>query len=262
MTIESNFFSSQGNHKGESFTERGKIGDVLFVLDLGRPWEMQPAEDGSFHFGPQTTAESGTNYFQPYVQSPGSDSPRQFLGFGGALSFCNNQVTYDWQPPSDDSPTQPLSHFASVLVSLDHVAVSGNQFAMHLESPNWSYGDAGRLSSGSPVPPSVSQLLLSDVFVYGGTVEVAQNRLAERVGNTYLSLAAFADLTGIVAYNQCSHYALAYRTGQAVGPTPSGQRTLLIELSNHVMYRGPLQDGAALRAAFKRFGRVSYRLGA
>ncbi len=254
MAIESNFLSSQGNHKGDGPVERGMIGDVLFIMDLGRPWEMQPNESGAFDFGPQVQNEDSYNFFVDYIQGAGA-SPRQVLGFGGALSFCNNQITYDWDPPGMNSPIEPLSHFASAIVSLDHVSVSGNQFGMHLQSPSWEYGS---LAAGFGL--YVSELLLSDVFVYGATVEVAQNRIAERVGNTFLSLASVAELSTVVAYNQCTHPLESYRNRQDPGDQDPTQRKLFVRLSNHVMYGNSnfdaYENSEQLKIAIRAFGQV------
>jgi hypothetical protein len=244
LAIESNYLSSQGNHKGQGSTERGMIGDVVFVLDLGKPWEMQPNWDGNIVLGNEPPG-----FASPYFNQQGS--PRQFLGFSGALSFVNNQVTYDWDAPGAASPSSPLSFFATAVVSLDHVAVSGNQFAMRVEPASWSHG------SGSGVP--VSEPFLSDVFVCGATVEAVHNRVSERVGNAYLSLTCVADLMSTMAYNQTTHGVASYRTGEATGYTG---RPLRIEVSNQVLYRRFDQTQAvlnSLRGAMRAFRAVGWR---
>lgn len=244
ISIDSNFLSSRGNLRGVAFTERTMVGDVIFVLDLGRPWEtsLHPV-DKNIPFGPQQPSkDEWLNDFKDYLQN--TKSPRQFLSLGGALSFCNNQVLYDWaRPASTPEIDPPLSTFASAFFSLDHVTVSANQFVMRLQGHGWSY------EPDSPL--EIKETFLADVFALGGTVEAVQNRVSSRVGNVFSSLACCASMGSVMAYNQTTHHAVSYRTSEPVMYLSYGQRLVRLEVSNQVLFMRE-RRGQASEAEFQR----------
>lgn len=249
MAVEGNSFASRGNWKGPSFNDRRMVGDVVFVLDLGRPWESERNAAGALPFGPQQPNSDSKNRFKTYLQN--TISPRQFMSIGGALSFCNNQVTYDWAlPPPPGGVESLVSTFATAIFSLDHVAVSANQFAMRVTGGPWRYNSPS-------TTPSVQETFFSDVFVLGGTIEAVQNRVSSRVGNTFLSLACCAALSSVVAYNQCTHRIMSSRVREAVSGLSRGQRLLRIEVSNQILYRKMASvDEADLRSMLEQFVKI------
>jgi hypothetical protein len=156
-----------------------------------------------------------------YLTNSVGQSPRQFTGAGGSLLFVNNQVVYDWdvqRPPPD--PSIPLSIFAVVLMTLDHVGCVGNQFAMRVNQiPD---GLAPPFIGG--VPPGFESFavepLLSHALIGGGTAQVARNRFAENVQAASLSAITLGQMLNITAFNQGTHPFFAYRPPR-VSPTGS-----------------------------------------
>ncbi len=206
VTVDGNYFSSRGNHGSDLTTDRFAIGDVVFVQNLGRPWEASQLEgvlDGDDVEG-YTAAERAVKH----LTDDEDNSPRLFIGNGGNLLFNNNQVVYEWkvarQPPNKS--TAPLSYFPAVLLGLDHVGVNGNQFALRLDRSGVSGQPRPplRIASAGNLPPA-RELLLAQVLVLGGTVEVTRNRSAEQVGSTLLSFITNGEIMNITTLNQTTH---------------------------------------------------------
>jgi hypothetical protein len=120
-------------------------------------------------------------------------------------------VVYDWlirRPPPD--ATTPLSFFAVVLMTLDHLGCVGNQFAVRIDD----------IPPGLP-PPLLESLahpttfpvepVLSHALLGGGTTQVARNRFAENVQAVSLSAITVGEMLNITTFNQATHPIFAYR---------------------------------------------------
>ncbi len=138
MSVDGNFFSSLGNHGAELPTDRFAFGDVVFIQNLGAPWE---ASDLERHVS--TDEETGTPVIEgftvarhalPYLRNTEPLSPRFFIGAGGAILFNNNQVVYGWDVVTAQpfGSSAPLSYFPTSLLGLDHIGVNRNHFALRI----------------------------------------------------------------------------------------------------------------------------------
>ena len=216
VIIDGNFLSSQGYHGYDTpstsplaVIDREAVGDVVFVEDLGKPWEGSSTIAGPLLVEPVFAR----TYLGPSV--PGS--PRNFIGFGGSILFNNNQVLYDWDVTRFPGAPTPLSYFATALLSLDHVAMSKNHFSVRVN-------DAGTLAYGSPLTgiPNQSNVplrpLLADVFVGGATISALNNRFAETQSSAKVSLMTLAELMNVTAFNQSSYPILPFLSNGFPGP--------------------------------------------
>jgi hypothetical protein len=200
LSVHDNFLSSQGNHGADTVSERALVGDVVLLEDLGAPWEA-----ASFPNSPFTSPPPGA---EDYLR--GNTTPEfWFLSQGGSLAFQNNQVTFDWEV--EELPaTGPLSYFPIALLSLDHVAMNGNQCALRLRGSL----SLPQFGAPSPLPGNdfiVHTPLFSHVLAAGGTVQVADNRFAEEVSATTFSAATYARMLNVTAYNQATHAIIAHK---------------------------------------------------
>jgi hypothetical protein len=264
VTIERNFFSSRGNHGSNELSDLFMVGDVVFVQNLGTPWEASDLEPQVMfvddpkdlprrwvvgltpetRFSPPPPPQDPTFPQQPAVPPASASSiqdtairyllnqarlrsPEFFVGTGGALQFHGNQVSYDWElrrlpPPrrnassanGSERPT-PLSFFPTALLTLDHLAISANQFAFRLQIQNPDISltglPEGHKTIESPPPVGVlSQPLISNVFGIGGTVNVTGNRSSEQLGLTTASIVSIAEIQNLTAYNQSSSDSIGF----------------------------------------------------
>lgn len=202
VSVDGNFLSSEGNHGSADLHDQRMIGDVVYVQNLGAPWE-------TFHFSPILNATGGSDEYNIEVGTPNlspillrgslSPSPRWYTGLGGGILFVNNQVVYDWiiqRLPTLQSGAA-LSYFPTALLGVDHTSVIGNQFAVRLKWP-----DSTR---PPPAVPGVTAPLFATVFACGVTLNVELNRMSENIAATFLSLLGNADLMNITTLNQCTH---------------------------------------------------------
>ena len=135
VLIERNFFSSRGNHGSDTLPDQFAIGDVVFVQNLGAPWEASNLGGVEFvtqdvfgrpvapanllgipGFTPaplalppappppvnQTLERQSVHQlhnltFRYLLNQTRPRSPQFFVGIGGGLEFNGNQVTYDWE---------------------------------------------------------------------------------------------------------------------------------------------------------------------
>jgi hypothetical protein len=198
VRIEGNHLASLGNHGADVPAEQFAIGDVVFVQNLGAPWEKidyTAIINSSIH---------SPNKINDYLLS----SPWFFVGEGGAILFTNNQVIYDWlveRLPSRASRA-PVSFFPVALLSTDHVSMDGNQLGFRLRNVN------SPSEITSPVTPFLEPVL-GHVLTLGGTVQVSGNRISEKVQTVTLSLVSFSQLMNLTSFNQMTHemFALNYR---------------------------------------------------
>ena len=260
VSIDGNFLSSQGNHGAETLTEESIIGDVVFVQNIGTPWEATDAgnipeevpgpDNTQSQFSPNYAVNPSPSGAKAYLTNSVASSPRLFTGVGGSLLFANNQVVYDWvvqRPPPDSSI--PLSIFAVVLMTLDHVGCVGNQFAMRVDQiPE---GLAPPFIGG--VPPGFESFavepLLSHALIGGGTAQVARNRFAENVQACSLSAITLGQMLNITAFNQGTHPFFAYRPPR-VSPNgtdpPVEQVGTFISEPNHSLFVRPIASSARI----------------
>jgi hypothetical protein len=205
VAIVGNFFSSEGNHGADTVSDAYQVGDVVYVQNLGAPWEANLEQPAGSTILVNRTAPPNA---ESYLDFRNADDARAVFGEGGAVQFKDNQITFDWEVlrvPHLRGRRPPLGLFPVAIVSLDHVTLDGNQFAFRLR---------GR--KVRTAPPRTSPALIGyvepvfgHVLAVGGTVQASNNRIAESVGSTILSLVAIGQLSCAVTYNQCTHEVLA-----------------------------------------------------
>jgi hypothetical protein len=221
VSVENNFLSSLGYHGAETTTDRFAIGDVVYIQNLGAPWEtfdiaLVPLSPPT---PPAVIIPGQEPPFQDFITPPKTSqflfnrvrqSPRFFVGEGGPILFNNNQVTYDWQykrvPPAGSNA--PLSFFPVALLALDHVGMQNNQFALRLEkSPSATLPTPPhplpetRPASGFPTIPHA----YAHVFIIGSTLNASRNRIASGIDHAALSLLTFTELMSQASANQMTH---------------------------------------------------------
>ncbi|HVV50843.1 MAG TPA: DUF6519 domain-containing protein [Polyangia bacterium] len=204
VTVEGNYLGSLGFHGADNQVDRFAIGDVVYVQNLGGPWERFGVAALSPSPVPNVPADvEFLNYVvpgrtRPYLTNSAPASPRFFAGEGGAVVFANNQVVYDFtlRRPVPDGSTAPVSFFPVALLCLDHVGVTGNQFGLRFQA-----------NVEPPEPPPFNGLsqILGQVLAIGATVNVTRNRASAGVGTVLLSLVAFDQIMGVMAANQTTH---------------------------------------------------------
>ncbi len=227
VTVAGNYFASRGMNDVPDVDvtpDTLAIGDVVYLHNLGLPWEVlgdSPVQ--SFPPLPDTP-DLGTSYL---VNRTWRDAPVLFAGFGGHVLFNDNQVVLDWRVLAA-SNSRPLSYFPVAVVSLDHVSMRGNQFAFRMEE----------LVSGSP-PSAINpanadeELLVATVFVLGATVDVSGNRAAEKLEQwegPHASLMTVGLLMNTTAFNQTTRCVLAFQ-----GDTGEEEAAFLQTTGNLVM---------------------------
>jgi hypothetical protein len=224
VIVDANFFSSLGYHGFDGGTndpvarsEQLAVVDVVFVENLGRPWESTPPDGGY----PAGAVEPG-NLIE-YLTNDIRNSPRQFTGLSGTILFNNNQVLYSWDVQRPPLSGNPLSFFSALLISLDHITACKNHFSVRLKGE----------TTFTPVEFTTTPLL-ADVFVGAATVEVMHNRLAEVIGKTTFSLITNADLLNITALNQSTHPVLV--TSQTTNSTDF-RLPYLLARDNQVLFQ-------------------------
>lgn len=212
--IERNFFSSLGNRGSDDTTEQFAIGELIYIQNLGGPFER---------FGAEKLDQAESPYKFPWItfdvllDQKTTTSPRRFEGAGGQIQFNNNQTVFDWQNPPAPTQSAPLSYFPIVLLSQDHIGMLGNHLALRIESTD----ELPTSRFPRPFPEGVDddngfafEPVLSHVMVAGVTVSVQLNRISENVRASYLSLMANADLLNYTAYNQTTHDTLVTETNE------------------------------------------------
>ena len=177
MTFDANYLASRGLNATESPPEVDALGDVVYVHNVGLPWEVL---DFHIHSLERPSPVGGvglpTDAHRYLIQRGLSAAkPVLFAGFGGHVLFNNNQVVLDWMVETflDDTV---LSYFPVAVISTDHVGMHGNQFALRLDNRQTT---SPELPFTPATDGSQEQLLLSHVFVLGATVDVTGNRAAE-----------------------------------------------------------------------------------
>jgi hypothetical protein len=229
VMVQGNSLSSRGYHGADNVEDALAIGDVVLIQNLGRPWE-------STSFPTSAGDDDIPALAIPYLSSTPSTintfvDPLYlfFVGTGGHVLFTDNQVTYDWDvvrvpvSPPDSVLTAigntsaldfRLSYFSAAVVSLDHVTVADNQFAMRMNATNVDTSSLDEVS------------LLSHVLAAAASVDVRGNRVAEGVeipatgGNgdatprvpadAEVSIASFGFMMNTTAFNTGTHCSLGF----------------------------------------------------
>jgi hypothetical protein len=217
VDVIGNFFSSQGFHGATTPPDATAIGDVVFIQNLGKPWEAQtgskPLQMANFRQPSFAKPYFENNLDSVYHYQHGT----LFLsGDGGHVLFNDNQVVYDWQVQR--LPSTFLSYFAVALVSLDHVGVHNNQFAFRMNldlqpTPPPVIPPPNPWGDDRPPSPFTAELLLSNVFAMGATVHVTGNRVSEALEDTdsaLLSILSYGILLNTTALNQTSRCIAAF----------------------------------------------------
>ncbi|HEY4186251.1 MAG TPA: hypothetical protein VGP07_14340 [Polyangia bacterium] len=227
--INGNFFASDGNHGSDTFIDNFSVGDVVYVQNLGEPWEgaivQSPAPtDVNFPQDALTYLDNAplTNPFinVPDV-GPAPIGRRFFVGLGGGIVFNGNQVVLDWEVlrvPTVGTGA-PLAYFPAALLTLDHLTLSDNQFAFRLRGfkiPTSPPVTSPPIAGGGS-PPLMVQPVLSQVFAVGATVNASSNRIAEPVTDATLSLITISHFLSLTTFNQTTHQILTSNLGVANG---------------------------------------------
>jgi hypothetical protein len=256
-SIDHNFFSSRGNHGAEIPAEEFAVGDVVFVQNLGAPWEVVDidlvARDDSVPNHPKFRDFVTPNGTRTYLFNTMAVSPRRLLGAGGGVLFTNNQVIYDWNVavlPHGNGAQAPLSFFSVVVLSLDHVTLVSNQFALRL---------SGVTPTTPPPDVNITQPLLSQVLAGGGTVQAAHNRCSEPVTSMPISLITGGEMLNITAFNQGTHWTFAYKWNLDIVADGTVEPTLFKD-SNLAMFVPKNTDMESLRGAVRFNVRRFFRL--
>lgn len=206
MAIEGNYLASLGFHGAQTQVDQFAIGDVVYLQNLGGPWErfgVAQLSPGSPAPGALGRPDEFLHYTAPfrtraYLTNLAPASPRIFSGEGGAVVFANNQVIYDFTVNGEPLPptAAPFSFFPVALLGLDHVTVASNQFGLRL---------IFNTSSPTPPPDQHNAQIFGHVLAIGATVNVTRNRCASQIGRVYLSLVTFDQIMGLAAANQMTH---------------------------------------------------------
>lgn len=218
MSIENNFLSSQGfNGSLDSpyaLAEISAIGDVVYVHNLGRPWEGFPSFESPNAVPPPNNSIPDEDIAFMADTLSEDDTPEDilFVGhFGGQTIFNNNQVVYDYAPQpaiAFKATSDKLSYAVVALVSLDHLSVNSNNFAFRLDLSNLT------LSSKLPSPPfSVSDTsfdygnrpVMTHVLALGHTVDVGHNRVAEGLQVSEASIFSIGFAMNSTVFNVTTH---------------------------------------------------------
>jgi Family of unknown function (DUF6519) len=146
------------------------LAETVLVFSAGKPWEAVDLPEGE----PSPNRWLQPNGSREHLNGRAQDLPDDG---GGALCFNGNQVTTNAQTTSN------LGGFAATLLSLDHVAALGNQFA-------------ARGFDQSPLP---------QVAAIGLTTDVAVNRVAESINRTDISLGVLGAMLTACADNILTH---------------------------------------------------------
>jgi hypothetical protein len=224
VQVDGNFLSSEGFHGSFDSEDSRLIGDVVFIQNLGGPWER-------FNIDDLATMSDFLDYDNPrdalnYLFNLVPTSPRHFVGLGGQVLFQNNQVVYDWQVILPPSRFDPLTIFAVAVMSLDHTSISANQFSLRLVAP-----------ANIPVPPGDSDMgsdepFYAHVFATGATLEATSNRISEHADAARLSFLGLGELTFTAVHNQATHQI------HATGANPVETYGILADNQQMLLKRG------------------------
>ena len=201
VSVIGNFLSSDGFH-GSSDDEFA-LGDIVLIQNLGGPWERFDIAKLSTDPTPPTGEfVFFTDYATPtatgaYLFNVEPSSPRLFVGVGGQVTFQNNQVTFDWAVQRQPGQGEPLAIFPVTLMTLDHLAVIGNQMAFRVRNFQAPIDPDG----GPPVEP-----VLAHMFAAGATVDISGNRLSETFRLVFSSIWSLGELVNIMSFNQTTHF--------------------------------------------------------
>jgi hypothetical protein len=207
IAVVGNFFSSEGNHGPDTLQDALMVGDVVFVQNLGAPWETEAIDEVIF-----------SDFFTPSRARPFLGSPPLpfFVATGGSVLFAHNQVTFDWRvmrvPFFEDIP---IALFPVTLLTLDHLQIGNNQFAFRLRN---DHDSPFTPREGTAAIPGLEEPVVSHVFGVGSTVTTTGNRFSEAVRNTILSLLAMSELLNAATFNQSTHEIMAINNSADVPP--------------------------------------------
>jgi len=223
VAVERNFLSSEGNHGADTLNDSFSIGDIVYIQNLGAPWEADLGPDGQGTPEPDeatygTHPFEATSYFNTVLPTPPQSptNPRVLVGEGGAVLFNNNQVVFDWEvlrlPKVGFRP--PLSYFPVALLTVDHLGIAGNQLFFRLR------GQKIRNSPPMTSPPvfGFREPVLSHVFGVGATISVSGNRVSEAIEDAILSIFTVGELLNLSALNQSTHQVLVLNNSQRNAP--------------------------------------------
>lgn len=235
MTIENNFFSSLGFHGStaspEALAEIFALGDVVYVHNLGRPWEAWglplDAPTSGIPLNNFALSSGAIAYLKDQLQTFSyTVTDVFFVGLGGQTLFSNNQVIYDWalQQVGSDS----LSFAPAALVSLDQITVRSNHFAFRLQT-----GELSLPSPPLPAPPVGSpegfggRPVLTHVMAVGYGVDVSGNRVAEGLDDCEASIFSIGFSLNSTTGNQGTHCIIATIAGEPAGLVNTGNKSII-----------------------------------
>ena len=238
--VHGNFFSAHGNAGGDAPSEQLQVGDLIYVQNLGGPWErldLTPDDGRLAGFKRVDLTLETLLVMHPTV------SPYHYVGVGGAVHFSNNHTILDWNV--DRPPTQadaPLAFFPVALLTLDHLEVLGNHLALRIDN----------VPAGLPPPlggvSELSEPVLAHLLALGVTVKIELNRFSENLRSVLLSLMARAEIMNSTAFNQTTHDIFSIRQVRSQQPPGITSNSIQV-VNNQVMFlRTPGLASASLEA--------------
>jgi hypothetical protein len=246
MHIQGNYLTSHANSAGDAPSEQFQVGDLVYVQNLGAPWETFEFDPNDVRLEPGNSSFDIPNLLKTTLAVQNSDSPYRYIGLGGALGFNNNHTILDWnvtRPPTE--PTASLAYFPVALLTLDSLEVLGNQMALRIQ------GVPTGLPPPIDLPNPVSQPVLAHMLGLGITVKIELNRFSENVASVLLSLMARGDLLNSTSFNQSTHQIYS------VVPTHEGSffpKSIEQRVNNQILFLPPDFDSVTnetLRANLK-----------
>jgi hypothetical protein len=225
MSVEGNFLATEGFHGSDRDVDRFAMGDIVFIQNMGVPWEADPNPD----FGALGTARN-----PPLLEEYLTNNPAVVSGFGlnlqdnlmrcsvgGHLLFHDNRAVLDWivprhvPNPSGPGTPAPLSYAPVALISLDHVSAKNNLLGLRVDPTFISPGDLDATPRHLPPVGSAEarfdpSLLLAHLFVLAGTVDVTKNRVSSNFRAVDVSILSIGMLANVSVFNQTSHCVVSY----------------------------------------------------
>jgi hypothetical protein len=230
--IQGNYLMSEGNSGGDVRSEQLQVGDLVYVQNLGGPWERSglSRQDGRL---------ANYNIVDLTIETllkERLDSPYRYVSTGGPVLFSNNHTVLDWNVTrAPTQPDAPLAFFPVALLTLDHLQMLGNHLALRVEGV-----PAGLPPPITGLPAPVTEPILSHLLALGVTVKIELNRFSENLKSVFLSVMARAEILNNTAFNQCTHEVYAIRQvhqqNPAFSPSTNSPSNTIQKVNNQVLF--------------------------
>ncbi|HEY7371222.1 MAG TPA: hypothetical protein VIF57_03520 [Polyangia bacterium] len=231
--IQGNYLMSEGNAGGDAPSEQLQVGDLVYVQNLGAPWEQTglSRQDGrlaNFNVVDLT--------LETLIKEHPALSPYRYVSTGGPILFNNNHTVLDWdvtRPPTQADA--PLAFFPVALLTLDHLEMLGNHLALRVEGV-----PAGLPPPITGLPAPVTEPILAHLLALGVTVKIELNRFSENLRSVFLSVMARAEIMNNTAFNQCTHEIFAIRQVKeqhpAFSPSTNSPTNSIQKVNNQILF--------------------------